>query len=664
MSEAAAIHAKAVELAKLCLRMTAAAGSGHPSSAISLAHIVTELMYVRMRHDPSDPWNPAGDRLVLSEGHAVPIVYAAWADLGGAVGRSREDARPLRVEDLETLRARDSLLDGHPNPAEGFPFFDAATGSLGMGLSVAAGLALAARQDGLDRRIYCIIGDGESREGQIWEAADFIAERQLTNVCAIFNCNGHGQAGPVSQQQSAERLAAKLTAFGWEAVRIDGHEPGQIAQALERFAPAPCADVSAAANPTRTRPLAIVAETVKGWGVATLLDGNWHGKPLNGEQVADALEGIENHAKTKAGAGDLPRPGLPATAAAPATPRVDPREVKWPEFAECMKAGGFGKALDKGALATRKAYGAALRAAGELIPQLCVLDGDVSNSTFTEVFAKAFPERFFECKIAEQHMISTAAGLAAAGMIPVANTFAKFVARAYDQVELAMISRANLKIVGSHAGISPSADGPSQMALADVAYFRAFGTVRGDDRQSPLCWQLQPADAVAAFELTRQMIATPGLCYMRTHRPDVPLMYSPGTAFALGGHHVLSPGEHVALLSAGYALQAVRQAAELLGRKSIRAAVVDCYCLPLERETLVETLRRCGGLALIVEDNYGGGLGAAVAEIAAAVGGLRVQSLHVNRIPKSTRKPQEEFEYCGVAPGQIADHALAFMRRA
>src|SRR5690606_11926573 len=193
---------------------------------------------------------------------------------------------------------------------------------------------------------------------------------------------------------------------------------------------------------------------------------------------------------------------------------------------------------------------------------------------------------------------------------------------------------------------------------------RAFGTVRGDDRQSPLCWQLQPADAVAAFELTRQMIATPGLCYMRTHRPDAPLVPSPGTAVALGGHHVLSPGEHLALLSAGYALQAVRQAAELLGRKSIRAAVVDCYCLPLERETLVETLRRCGGLALIVEDNYGGGLGAAVAEIAAAVGGLRVQSLHVNRIPKSTREPQEEFEYCGVAPGQIADHALAFMRRA
>lgn len=642
MSTAAAVRAKAAQLGKLAVRMTAVAGAGHPTSALSLAHLVTQLVYRQMRHDPANPRHPAADRLVLSEGHAVPIVYAAWADLGGHVG---PDARvALRVADLDQLRARDSVLDGHPNPAEGFPFFDAATGSLGMGLSVAAGLALAARLDGSDRRIYCIIGDGESREGQVWEAADFIVDHKLTSVCAIFNCNGQGQATHVSPQQSAERVAGKLAAFGWIVKTIDGHDPDEIEAALAGF--------------PGSQPLAIVAKTVKGWGAPMLQKGNWHGKP---PKEAD-LPGIDAalDAAGGAGGGDLGRPPLPARPAAERS-RPDPREIVWPSFSETMKSGGLAALLEKRAMGTRRAYGATLRVAGDLLPHVVVLDADVSNSTFSEIFAAAHPARFFECKIAEQNMVSAAAGLSAGGYIPFANSFAKFIGRAYDQVELAAISRANVKLVGSHAGITPCSDGPSQMALADVAFFRALTTVRNDERTGPVCWLFQPSDAVAAYHCTRLMLAIRGLCYLRTHRPDVPFLYDDTARFEPGGFHVLQTGDDLALVASGYMVHEARKAVELLLRQNIRAALVDAYSLPLQADKLVDVLRRSGGRALVIEDNYGGGFGAAVAEAISAVGGLRAHLLSVQRIPKSTRAESEELEYCGVAAGQIADHARAML---
>ncbi len=251
MSVSSTAHAKAVELGKHALRMTTAAGSGHPSSALALTHIIVELMYNAMRYDPADPWNRASDRLVLSIGHAVPIIYAAYADLGGAVGSDSKSPRRLIVDDLSALRELSSVLDGHPNPAEGFPFFDAATGSLGQGLSVGAGLALAARLDGIDKRIFVVAGDGESREGQVWEAADFIVDHKLTNVCVIFSCNGQGQAAPVSPQQSPEVIAAKAAAFGWNVIEVDGHDPDELSAAFQK--------VGAGGKPT-----AIVARTIKG----------------------------------------------------------------------------------------------------------------------------------------------------------------------------------------------------------------------------------------------------------------------------------------------------------------------------------------------------------------------------------------------------------------
>ncbi len=660
---AAAVHKKAAELGKLAVRMTTKAGSGHPSSSLSLAHIVTQLLYGQMKYDPANPWDLASDRLVLSEGHAVPIIYAAWADLGGVIGKGRSADHRLSPNELDTLRACNSLLDGHPNPAEGFPFFDAATGSLGQGLSVAAGLALAARLDKSPRRVYCIIGDGESREGQIWEAADFIVDHKLTNVCAIFNANGQGQAGYVSSQQSGATIAAKLKAFNWDVVEIDGHNPEAIAGALAKFG-------------TNDKPLAIVAKTVKGWGVDELLKGNWHGKPLPEASLEAAYASLDKAAaaagggdggcgggcccSAKAQSGGTLAPRKPTATIAPERP--DPRSVKWPAFEEAMESAGLGAALKKGKLATRRVYGAALKIAGDLLPQVAVVDGDVSNSTFAEVFAKAHKDRFFECKIAEQNMISAAAGLAAGGFIPFANSFAKFIARGYDQVEMANISRANLKLVGSHAGVSLAADGPSQMSLVDVAFFRAFTTVRGDDRESPLCWFFHPADAVAAYQMTRQMTLLRGMCYMRTHRPDVPVLYKPDTEFAPGGFHVLQPGDDVALIASGYMVHEAKKSAELLAKQNIRAMLIDAYTLPIDGARLVETIQKAGGQALVVEDNYGGGFGAAVAEAAARHGRVRVQSLYVQRIPKSTLTPDEILSYCGVAAPQIADQVLAMMK--
>ncbi len=649
MSMTAAVHRKAAEIGKLAVRMTALAGSGHPSSALSLAHLVAYLMYHQMRYDPRDPWHPSGDRLVLSEGHAVPIVYAAWADLGGAVGFERDGASSLTPAEVDQLRARDSVLDGHPNPAEGFPFFDAATGSLGMGLSVAAGLALAARLDGSERRVYCVIGDGESREGQIWEAADFIVDHRLTNVCAIFNANGQGQAAPVSGQQSADVLVAKLKAFNWEVLAIDGHDPDAIAGALAKFG-------------DNQRPLAIVARTVKGWGVEQLLQGNWHGKPLTPGDLPAAYASLDKAVAAHGNGAPASRPRLPARPDRP-VPRVDVAAVEWPACSAALKAAGLGAALEKGKLSTRRAYGAALKVAGDLVPQVVALDGDVSNSTFAEVFAQAYPQRFFECKIAEQNMVSTAAGLAAAGYIPFANSFAKFIARGYDQVELANISRANIKLVGSHAGISLAADGPSQMGLVDVAFFRALTTARADDRRSPQCWFFQPADAVAAYHCTRLMTQLRGLCYMRTHRPDVGLLYDDTTKFEPGGFQVLGTGDDLALVASGYMVHVAREAAALLARQNIRATLIDLYCLPVDGERLVEVLQRAGGRAIVAEDNYGGGFGSAVAELAARTGGLRVVPVHCQRMPKSTRTPEEVLEYCGVGAKQIADQALAVLKQ-
>ncbi|MBI1827082.1 MAG: transketolase [Planctomycetes bacterium] len=644
--DVAAAQAKAVELGKHVLRMTTAAGSGHPSTALALAHIVIELMYRQMRWDPADPWNPTSDRLVLSSGHSVPIVYAAYADLGGVVGRSPRDARPLRVEDLNTLREQNSVLDGHPNPAEGFPFFDAATGSLGQGLSVAAGLALAARLDGIDKGIYCLIGDGESREGQIWEAADFIVDQKLANVCAVFSCNGHGQAAPVSSQQSADAISDKLRAFRWQVIHADGHDPAALAAAFDEAREA-------------TVPTAIVAKTVKGWGVDLMLGSNYHGKPVAAAELEKACAQLDaTGARLGAKSGRIATIARPASNDSRSSNKTGATQgaITLPSFESACERVGSGAAFTSKKMATRVAYGVALTALGDVDDRIVSLDGDVSNSTYADRFAKFHSDRFFECKIAEQNMISAAAGLAAAGKIPFASSFAKFLARSADQIDMADITRANIKIVGSHSGVSLAADGPSQMSLSDVAYFRSMTRTDAGDGQVA-CRVFHPSDAIAAYRLTELMANVLGMCYMRTHRPDAAFLYSATEKFDLKGSKQLREGKHLTLASSGYMVHVTLRAADELAKNGITCNVFDVYAFPLDSAPILRAASRAGSAILTVEDNYIGGLHAELAEAAAESGEIRVSGITVNRMPKSARTADEVFSHTGVGLTYILERA-------
>jgi transketolase len=649
MSFEAAVHAKAIQLNHLCLDMCAAAGSGHPSSALSLSHLATVLMYHSMRWLPDHPRYPTSDRLVLSEGHAVPIVYAALADLGAAVGKG-DQLKPLTVEDLMELRSADSCLDGHPSPMEGVLFFDAATGSLGQGLSVAAGLGLSARRDGLDKRVYCIIGDGESREGQITEAIDFIIDHALANVLPIFNCNGYGQADRVSAQQSPEKLAARLEAAGVTASIIDGHDPNGIREACDRFIEGAEGD----------KPMAVVARTIKGWGAESMQGGGWHGKPSTGDKLdqAHAELNATGVGLTSALAGDELRIYPPAEHTAEAGTTQMPSS-----FSDAMKQYDMESLLRGGKLATRKAYGLALRVLGHTNPQVFALDGDVKNSTFAEWFADddQLSDRFLECKIAEQNMFSVAVGMSAAGKIPFCSTFGKFVTRGYDQIEMAVNSGANLKIVGSHSGISLAADGPSQMGLPDVAWFRSWANVR-DHRGNPGCYILQPADAYAAYALTLRMAEYEGICYLRTVRPDVEFVYSDTVDFELGKFGVLTEGRDLLVVTAGYMVHECNKALDALDKAGIDASLVDLYSMPFDAEGLLDLANANGGNILTVEDNYGGGIGSAIADAVTESGdAFTIEQLCVRRIPKSARDEEGILKMCGLHNSAISKKAAEML---
>lgn len=654
MSYEAAVHAQAIELDKMCLEMTAAAGAGHPTTCMSLGHIVTVLMFSAMRYSPEYPDYPTSDRLVLSEGHAVPIVYAAACKLGIRVGKDPESMRALKPEDAKTLREWKSELDGHPNPMEGFPFFDAATGSLGQGLSVAAGLGEAARLDELDKRVYCIIGDGESREGQISEALDFVMDRKLTNVLPIFNCNEFGQADRVSAQQGADRVKAKLEAYGYDVKVIDGHAPRQIKDVMDEFAKR-SAEVGG-------RPMAVVAKTVKGWGCPSMQGGGWHGKPAEGEALKRALSEMDERRvelTSSLVSSDSFMIQPPAE-----MPERQSASGEMPTFSQMMKKLDMESVLHSGKMATRRAYGIALRALGQVNDRVVVLDADVSNSTFADMFRKeaSLAPRFVECKIAEQNMFSVGAGLSAAGKVPFCSTFAKFVTRAYDQIEMAINSGANLKIIGSHAGISLASDGPSQMSLPDVAWFRSLSTMR-DHRGNPGCYVLQPSDAYAAYALTAVMAEYEGACYMRTLRPDTEFLYNDETVFNLGGFETLNQGRDVLLVATGYMVHEANKALNLLDQAGISATLVDAYSIPFDAEKMLDLANANGGYVVTIEDNYGGGLGSAMADALTQSGdAFTLEQMFVRRIPKSARTPAEMLKMCEITAQDIVSTTMKMLQ--
>ncbi len=653
MSFDSTIHDKAIDLIKLSYEMTASAGSGHPTTAASLGHLITVLMYSHMRYEPSNPSHPCSDRLVLSEGHAVPIVYAACADKGVAIGKDPDQLRPMTRDDALTLRAIDSVVDGHPNPVEGFPFFDAATGSLGQGLSVAAGLACAAKVDAVDRRIFCIIGDGESREGQIWEAIDFIKDHQLHTVCPIFNCNVYAQSDKVSPQQTPEVLAKKLEAAGYTVLSIDGHNPTQIQDALSTHA-------QKAYDPAAS-PIAIIANTVKGWGSGSMQGHGHHGKPATGDELAQALEELAATGRQLGAASDTPlKIGLMSTNK-PEPPAATPA----PNFSQAAKQYGMEAAITKGKMATRRAYGVALQALGHARSDVVALDADVKNSTFADTFYKdpKLTNRFFECRIAEQNMYSVAAGLSAGGKVPFASTFAKFVTRGYDQIEMAVNSGANIKLVGSHAGITLAADGPSQMSLPDIAWFRAFGLANHPRTSGPCFYLLQPSDAYQAYALTLAMAEHDGSCYMRTGRPDVEFLYGDSDQFRLGGHEVLSEGRDLLIVASGYMVHEANKALEKLDTQGIDATLVDLYSLPFDADAILDLANENNGMILTIEDNYGGGIGSAVADVASLDGGgFTVNQMYVRKIPKSGRTTDEVLEYTGLSEKHIVTQAMQMLQ--
>ena len=653
------LNAKAIQLGKLAVRATTAAGSGHPTTALSLAHLTAALMYRAMRWRPEQPRDPGADRLVLSEGHAVPIIYAACADLGVTFHPHGQTKR-MSVEDLMTLRDIGSPIDGHPNPAVGFPFFDAATGSLGQGLSVAAGLGCAARLDGIDKVIYCIIGDGESREGQICEAMDFVRDQRLTNVIAIFNCNELGQSDFVSPEQDWEHLQRKAEAFGWTTVVIDGHDPDAILAALGRRAEL-ARDGKA---------LAIIARTVKGWGVPQLGGTGHHGTPVKQDQLDAVLTALDQRAQ-ELGVADLSQEEM--ARALPITPpqSVPPMPAARPPVgfhAAVQSAPKIAKTVEeKKALSPRRAYGLALKALGATNPRIVALDGDVKNSTYAEDFARAYPDRYFEGRIAEQNMVSAAAGLAAAGKIPFVSTFGRFMERAFDEIEMAIISGLPIKLVGTHIGVTLAADGPSQMALADVGFMRALAHA-DDIRGNPAVMVLTPSDAISAYNLVLAMAEHSSACYLRAVRADLPILYNESERFPFGGHKLVRPagGERpdVLLVGTGYLVHSCLKAAEILQECGVSATVIDAYALPLDAGPILAMARNAGASILTAEDSYMGGIGSELAEaVAASGGGPRLRMLAVRNIPKSGRTADDVLSYVHLSVPEIVQAAEALARR-
>jgi transketolase len=584
------------------VRATTAAGSGHPSSAASAADLVAAIFFDVMRFDPGQPRAVTGDRFVLSKGHAAPVLYAAWAELGA-----------LKRDELTRLRDIDSDLEGHPTPR--LPFVDVATGSLGQGLSVGLGLALGARLAGTDAQVFVLLGDGETAEGSVWEAVQMAAHRAVDNLIAVVDVNALGQSGPTMLRHDVDAYRRRFAAFGWRAQVVDGHDMRQVVTALRR------------ARRTQGAPSVVVARTLKGKGLGRIEgDPQWHGKALpadEAEHVIAALESQLHH---------LPPP-----------PVRRPRGARPP--APAAPGPGAPPEPAAGTMATREAYGRALVRLGAAEARVVALDGDVKNSTYAERFQETHPERFVEAFIAEQNMVSVAAGLAAQGLVPFASSFACFLTRAADQIRMAGISRSNVKLCGSHAGVSIGEDGPSQMGLEDLALFRAV----------PDALVLYPADGVAT-EACVQLAATyRGMVYIRTTRAKTPALYGADEAFAIGGAKVVRAGEHdrLTVVAAGITLHEALAAADELAGAGIAVRVVDLYSVkPLDRALLLEAAGATGRVLLTVEDHYAeGGLGAAVAE-ALADTGVVIHRLAVRRIPRSGR-PQQLLERYGIGRAAI-----------
>jgi transketolase len=583
------------------IRCAAAAKSGHPTSGMSAADLMSVLVANHLRYDFDDPKNAANDRLVFSKGHASTLLYAIFRAAGA-----------ISDEELLQYRSFGSILEGHPTPL--IPWVDVATGSLGQGLPIGVGMALAGKYlDRLPSRVWVLCGDSEMAEGSMWEAFEHAAHYELENLTAIIDVNRLGQRGETMVGWDVDVYRDRAHAFGWEAIEIDGHDVEAIDRAYTEAAS------------TSGKPTVVIARTIKGKGVKAVENQpGWHGKALDDPDAAIAeLGGIRN---------------IQVEVAKPAegeAHRFAGGELELPRY----------EVGDE--VATRKAYGEALAALGAARGDVVALDGEVGNSTFAEIFAKAHPDRYFEMYIAEQQLLAAAVGLQARGWNAFASTFAAFFSRAYDFIRMAAISRANLRLAGSHAGISIGEDGPSQMALEDIASLRAIhsSTV------------LHPCDANQTAKLVAAMADTPGIVFLRTLRPNTPVIYDADEEFAVGGSRVVrsSDEDDVTLVGAGVTVHEALKAAEALEGEGISARVIDLYSIkPIDADTL-QAAAEATGRIVTVEDHFPeGGVGEAV--IAALANGderPRVLQLAVREMPRSG-KAEELLSAYGIDAEHIA----------
>ncbi|AFZ36419.1 Transketolase [Stanieria cyanosphaera PCC 7437] len=572
------------------IRATTAAGSGHPTSSMSAADLMAVLLAKYLSYDFDHPDNPNNDHFILSKGHASPLLYAMYK----AAGVIDED-------ELMSLRKFGSRFEGHPVPL--IPWVEVATGSLGQGLPIGVGIGLAGKYlDQLPYRIWVLLGDSESAEGSVWEAFDHASYYHLNNLIAIIDVNRLGQRGQTELGWDTQAYAKRAKAFGWHTIEIDGHDLEQIDRAYEE------------ALSISDRPTLIIARTKKGKGVAALedLDG-WHGKNLDEQQAKEAIKelGGERHLTIEV--------QKPPTNGHPALPIAHPFHFPTYEIGETV--------------ATRKAYGEAVKALGAAYPRLVVLDAEVSNSTHAEDFAKTYPERFFEMFIAEQQMVAAAVGLQVRGYQPFASSFAAFLSRAYDFVRMAAVSRAKIKLVGSHAGVSIGQDGASQMGLEDLASLRAVcgSTV------------LYPCDGNQTAKLVEQMLGCEGVVYLRTTRMKTPVIYSIQEEFPVGGSKIVrqSDRDRLTIIGAGVTLHEALKAYEHLKEEGITARVIDAYSVkPIDVETLHQAAKDTDGNLIVVEDHWAeGGLGAAVLDaFAGNKTKAKYQGLPLNLIKLAVRE--------------------------
>ncbi|MGH3208892.1 MAG: transketolase [Trebonia sp.] len=593
------------------IRCSTAAGSGHPTSSMSAADLMAVLLTRHFRYDWQRPRDPANDHLIFSKGHASPLLYSMFKAAG-----------VVSDEELMTgYRRFGSVLEGHPTPV--LPWVDVATGSLGQGLPDGVGVALAGRYlDELPYRVWVLCGDSEMAEGSMWEALDKASYYRLDNLTAIVDVNRLGQRGPTELGWDLDAYVKRVEAFGCHAIPIDGHDLGDIDKALSDAAGA-------------DRPTVILARTRKGRGFDEVEDREgWHGRPLPAEMAERAIIelGGERHLTVSG-----PRPEAGSVRTRPSG------EVNLPRYELGAK------------VATRLAFGQSLAAIGAR-PDVVTLDGEVGNSTHAEEFAKAYPERYFEMFIAEQQLIAAAVGLSVRGYVPFAATFAAFFTRAYDFIRMSAISQANIRLCGSHAGVEIGADGPSQMALEDLAMMRA---VHGST-------VLYPSDATSTASLVREMAERTGVVYLRTTRGAYPVLYPADETFPIGGAKVVrsSADDQVTLIGAGVTLHNCLAAADELGRDGVTARVVDLYSVkPIDTQTLLAAAAATGDRLVVVEDHYpAGGMGEAVlAAFNDAGHPVQVRHLAVRDLPGSGT-PQELMEAAGISAGQIAQAARDIVR--